>query len=578
MERYNLIHTSVEKCEGCNKCIFKCPARANEAFLEADDNKVFIKAGYCISCGECIAICDHDARDYKDDTLNFFEDIKAGEQISVVIAPAAHLNFEDVRKLIGYLKEIGVKGVYDVSLGADICTWAHVKAIKEQNITSIISQPCPAIVSYVEKFHPELIERLSPIQSPLLCLGIYLKKYLGIKEKLAFLSPCIEKKEECTDENTMGYIDYNVTIAKFLEYIENEGVNLDKYQAKELDIADGSLGFTFPRPGGLAENIEFHLGEKVWIKGIEGIFNIEEYFLEYLDDLKNDRPVPLLIDALNCEHGCNLGTGTRKNIHQNEIDYKLNQRRKEVKREDLENMLIKFNETLVLSDFYRQYMDKSDSVSHRAEIDLEKAFMLLGKNTPESRNINCFSCGYGNCVEFAQALATGHNHRNNCKYYLLDKFKKLSTIDDLTGLKNRYSYTQVISKLKKKHPEFVGVAFIDINGLKEANDNFSHAYGDAMIITCAKLLLKVFGSKAYRLGGDEFIVIDDKTNYDEFKDKVDELSVMIDDEDDLVVSIGIASSFSSVELESAIKYADQNMYQAKEKYYMKNKNVDRRKR
>ncbi len=578
MEKFNLIHTNVNKCEGCNKCIFKCPAKANEAFLEADDNKVFIKEGYCISCGECIAICDHGARDYEDDTLEFFRELKKGEGISVVIAPAAHLNFQNINKLIGYFKKIGVNGVYDVSLGADICTWAHVKAIKEQNITSIISQPCPAIVSYVEKFHPELIERLSPVQSPLLCLGIYLKKYLGIKDKIVFLSPCIEKKEECLDENTMGYIDYNVTIAKFMDYLEDNNIDLENYEPKEFDIAKGSLGFTFPRPGGLAENIEFHLGQKIWIKGIEGIFNIEHYFDEYLDDLKNDRPVPLLIDALNCEHGCNIGTGTRKDIRQNEIDYKLNQKRKSVSREGLDDIVKHFNENLVLSDFYRKYTDKSEKVLQREDLDLEKVFLSLGKVTEESRNINCFSCGYGNCKEFAHSLATGHNHRSNCKYYLLDKFKKLSTIDDLTGLKNRYSYTQALSQLKKVHPGYVGVAFIDINGLKEANDNFSHAFGDAMIINCAKILSKVFGSKAYRFGGDEFIVLDDKTNYDEFKEKVDELAVLVEDEDELVVSIGIASSFNSEELESAIKYADQNMYLDKEKYYEKAKEADRRRR
>jgi iron only hydrogenase large subunit-like protein len=55
------------------------------------------------------------------------------------------------------LKQLGVKYIFDTSFGADICTWAYLKYITESGRAGLISQPCPAVVNYVEKHEPELI-------------------------------------------------------------------------------------------------------------------------------------------------------------------------------------------------------------------------------------------------------------------------------------------------------------------------------------------------------------------------------------------------------------------------------------
>ena len=85
----------------------------------------------------------------------FFRDLANGERISVVAAPAARVNFVNHKKLLGFLKHSGVDQAYDVSFGADITTWAYLKAIRENGLVSVIAQPCPAIVNYIEKFQPE---------------------------------------------------------------------------------------------------------------------------------------------------------------------------------------------------------------------------------------------------------------------------------------------------------------------------------------------------------------------------------------------------------------------------------------
>ncbi len=576
-KKTSFVHTKEKMCVGCNKCIFSCPTRANEAFFENEQNKVYIKPGYCISCGECINICDHDARDYEDDTSQFFNDLEDGDSITAVIAPAAYHNIVSVPTLIGYLKSIGVNKVYDVSLGADICSWGHVKVLNEKSLTGIIAQPCPVIVSYIEKYRPELIDRLSPIHSPLMCLATYLKKYLGTDDKIVFISPCIGKKRECTTEHTYGLVDYNVTFVKLIEQLKNNNINLDDYSETEFDITDSSLGFTFSRPGGLSENIKYHLGQDVWIKQIEGIKNIGSYFNELLIDIKEGNPIPTIIDALNCEHGCNLGTGTTKQARINQIDYQINIKKAKLDRCDSDKLMSFFDEKLNLSDFRREYVDRSFDYKMHGDVNLENAYISLGKLTKEDRSVNCFSCGYGSCHEFAYDLATGHNNKNNCKYYLLNKFKRLSHYDDLTGLNNRNSFNTGVAEFYENHPGFLGLMYIDINGLKQANDLYGHSYGDTLIISCASLLKEVFDSHAYRVGGDEFIVLDNVEDEATFNKRVGEFCSMLSKEETLVASVGTAISLSPDDLSAKMDEADQNMYRAKADYYSNMRQQDRRK-
>ncbi len=563
----NFIYTKEEHCKGCNKCIFKCPVRANKAVWNNDENIVLIKDGFCISCGECFSICDHNARDFEDDTARFFKDLKNGANISVIAAPSAITNFPNIKKVFGYLKSLGVNLIYDVSYGADICVWGHLRMLEILNLQSMISQPCPVIVSYIEKYHPYILKHLSPIQSPVMCTAIYLKKYNRVTDKIAFLSPCIGKKRECVDENTRGLIDLNVTFSKFLEYIEQNNIHIESYPEYSFDSLDTSLGFAFSRPGGLTENIKFNLDSDVWIKQIEGIHNLEQYIGHYVEDMELGRPVPLIIDVLNCEHGCNVGTGTNKSANFNFIDFKINKAKAKVTKQDSERIMAEFDKNLVLNDFVREYKDKSEKFLFSQPDDLENAYIELGKLTEQDRNINCFSCGYGSCEKFAIALSNQENHKNNCKQYLLNKFKSLSMVDELTGLKNRYSYSISIEKYEKQPLKSLGIIFIDINGLKIANDIKGHKYGDSLILRCANILKGVFPGKIYRVGGDEFVVLDENVAEESFYTKIVKLRDILKADKNILFSIGDYWSVDTTKIKEHIEIADKRMYYEKQQHY-----------
>jgi diguanylate cyclase (GGDEF)-like protein len=89
---------------------------------------------------------------------------------------------------------------------------------------------------------------------------------------------------------------------------------------------------------------------------------------------------------------------------------------------------------------------------------------------------------------------------------------KLAALDPLTGLYNRRSGEQRLAEeisRSQRHGRPLTILMLDLNGLKEVNDEFGHGAGDELIKCFAERLNRAIrGSDlAVRLGGDEFLVL-----------------------------------------------------------------------
>lgn len=423
------LYLDEEKCVGCNQCIGNCPIPgANIAYLLEGDNRVKIDANRCIHCGECIRVCEHDARRFTDDTERFFEDLKNGEPISILAAPAIIVNILEYKKLFGYLRSIGVNFIYDVSFGADITVWAYLKVIKDEKIQSMIAQPCPSIVTFIEKYQPKLIDKLSPIQSPMMCSAIYMREYKHITDKIGFLSPCIGKGDEIADKNTHQYIEYNITYKKLLEYLEQQDVDYQAYDETEFDDIQAGLGVLFSRPGGLKENVEY-FNSDAWIRQIEGPHHVYDYLKEYAQCLNQGNELPLLLDVLNCSYGCNFGTGTQQNALErtmslDEVDRTFNKRKKEkhiekigiIKRKKIRSMHKIFDKLFDVNSFRRTYTSEGLSLALPTADTKTKQeiYGQMNKHDAESQKINCAACGYNSCEKMVTAIYNQLNLASNC--------------------------------------------------------------------------------------------------------------------------------------------------------------------
>ncbi|MCL1846004.1 MAG: methyl-accepting chemotaxis protein [Defluviitaleaceae bacterium] len=416
-----LILEDVSKCVGCNRCIRVCPIDgANHVYSEDGQIRVSINNEKCIACGFCLDTCRHDVRDYDDDTERFFEDLQRGEPISILVAPALYVNPEGGR-LLAWLKQLGARKIYDVSIGADICTWAHIRHIEQAKPKSIITQPCPAIVDYILKYKHSLIKRLSPVHSPILCTAIYMKKYERVNDSLAVISPCIAKANEF---EATKQVKYNVTFKRLFEYIREHNIELPDVSAG-FDHEEAAFGRLFPMPGGLKENMQFWFGKDLRVDQAEGHGIVYEAIDAFAEE--RESVLPTVFDVLNCGEGCNLGTAVEHTIGRFETHAIMDDHRKsvsrEVDRDAYARLLETYDQTLKMQDFLRQYSPAHIATRALTESQIEQGYKAMNKSTHRQRTFDCGACGHDTCHEMAASIVAGDNIAANCIQMLNEEIK-----------------------------------------------------------------------------------------------------------------------------------------------------------
>jgi diguanylate cyclase (GGDEF)-like protein len=156
-----------------------------------------------------------------------------------------------------------------------------------------------------------------------------------------------------------------------------------------------------------------------------------------------------------------------------------------------------------------------------------------------------------------------------------ERTRYLGQHDVLTALKNRAYYHDQILRLDQQGPFPVGVIAIDVNGLKQTNDLFGHAAGDALLRRAGQALLDALGKRGdvARVGGDEFASLLPQHDARELlqlkRDIADAVSAQNaqSDQPALSLSVGEAVCEQAGTLDAALKQADAAMYLEKRRHY-----------
>ena len=152
-------------------------------------------------------------------------------------------------------------------------------------------------------------------------------------------------------------------------------------------------------------------------------------------------------------------------------------------------------------------------------------------------------------------------------YRLMAELEHASCYDALTGLHNRNACIEKIDFLMQ-HSSSIGIVYADVNGLKEINDTRGHQAGDEALKRAAHLLAKCYGSEnAYRMGGDEFLVLMPLVKELDFKASFRRLRELVGREQDLSIALGSDWVADTTHLNEAICRTDQRMYSDKVEFY-----------
>lgn len=418
-----LIGVNEERCIGCNACIRVCPSpEANSVkILENGKAVTAINSDKCIACGECIKVCKAKARDYDDDIDKFFKDLKE-RKIIVIAHPSIKTAFPGTwQAVLKWFKQNGADGVYDGSYGADICTWGYVRAIEQGNAKNVISSHCPAVVKYMEIYHPDETRDLSPVHSPISCEAIYIRDFIKKNYAVAALTPCPAMKLEF--EST-GHAEYNITFKRLKEYFRRKKVDFNKALEGDQhydfdDQVQGCMGGIFPTPGGLRYNLSINIPDIIAVNS-DGADSIYKELDQYCE-LPAHRH-PQVFEALSCSGGCGCGCGIGNEGEQTGVEIKAIMREVEIdarnRRKTALNGVDKqfkiFDDRINPKSLMRNYSSDGKVTPAPSDADLDAAFAKLGLKNEYDRKIDCGACGYSSCAEMAKAVCAGRNIPENC--------------------------------------------------------------------------------------------------------------------------------------------------------------------
>jgi diguanylate cyclase (GGDEF)-like protein len=165
--------------------------------------------------------------------------------------------------------------------------------------------------------------------------------------------------------------------------------------------------------------------------------------------------------------------------------------------------------------------------------------------------------------------------------HTLDTLRRLSLLDELTGLYNRRGFMTLAEQhinLAKRCNYPLTILYADVDHLKQINDQHGHMEGDQILVRAANVLRKTFRRSDIigRMGGDEYVVLaidisseDIRILLDRFKNTIDKDNGMYASKPyHLSISLGSANidPRSSLSIEDGIQQADIALYQQKHQH------------
>jgi nitrogen-specific signal transduction histidine kinase len=343
--------------------------------------------------------------------------------VAAIIAPSAAAEFHDFERefFVGMVRKLGFDKVNEVAFGADLVAKSYRELLENKSIKDrqFIATSCPAVINLVEKYHPDIIDSLAPIVSPMVATSRVVRKKYGKHYKIVFIGPCTAKKCEGFDKDIEGEVDCVLTFVELRQMFEEDKITPEGIKATEFDPPWGGTGSLFPVGGGLlqAGNIK----EDLITEDVIAI-NDRVHFVEALKEFASGNLKARLLEILACE-GCIMGAGmTDKSSHfqrRHRIGKYTRNRLKKMSMERWRKDIEEFSKL----DMSRKYSAKDQRQNDPGDEVIQKILSKMGKYSKEDE-LNCGACGYPTCREHALAIYHNLAESEMCLPYTIGELEK----------------------------------------------------------------------------------------------------------------------------------------------------------
>lgn len=437
------IFTVKDRCKVCYTCVRECPAKA----IKIINGQAEIIPSRCITCGNCVKVCSRDAKMFTFAIDKVKKLLREEKEVAAIVAPSIAAEFTDISDyyaFVGMIRALGFRYVNEVAFGAELVAHKYQELLFKNPDRSYISTSCPSIVNYVEKHHPQIIESLAPVVSPMIATAKVLKKMHGDALKIVFVGPCIAKKGEAVRDEFFGLVDEAISFIELRRMFYEKGVTEHNVEPSDFDLPAAGRGAVFPISGGMLQTVnleeDYISGEIVVAEGRQDIIEVLREFEEGYLEAK-------LFDLLCC-NGCINGPGmSHKHQFFNKRKSISNFAKRKFDKLDVDEWNINMDTFLKL-DLSRSFSpDDQRHPNPPNSEEIREVLKNLGKELPEDE-LNCGACGYDTCYDHAVAILKGIAETEMCLPYTIDKLHEY--IKELDISNKKLESTQAALKQSEK--------------------------------------------------------------------------------------------------------------------------------
>jgi iron only hydrogenase large subunit-like protein len=476
-----LLYTIKERCKMCYTCVRECPAKA----IKVMSGQAEIIPERCICCGNCVTVCSQGAKRFRG-SIDGVEHILAGEKKSIaIIAPSFPAEFNEIKDhkiLVGMIKKLGFDKVCEVGFGADLVAEKYREMMGHVSKDFfMIAASCPAVVNYIEHYHPDLVKNIARIVSPMIAMARVMRAKYGKDIKIVFIGPCIAKKDEATDPMVAGEVNRVLTFIELRVFLKKKDITPENIKPVEFDPPIAGRGAIFPVSRGMLQTLK--MNEDIYSEVVSAEGNKD--FTEALKEFESGALSNHHLDLLCCE-GCIMGPGMSKDAKRfarrtNVAEYvgkKLSELEFEKWKKDMDEYL--------KLDLSRRYVEDDQRVAVPGEDKIREILLKMGK-VDEDDMLNCGACGYETCMEHAIAISKGLAETEMCLPNTIEKLHE--SIGELEMAKTALKHSEKLASMGQlaagiahevNNP--LGVVLLYANLVKDEADENSEFYQDLKMI------------------------------------------------------------------------------------------------
>ncbi len=443
-----LIHSIKENCTLCYACIRVCPSKA----LKIEDEHAVVIENRCIGCGHCTTACSFDALHYHQSQTEVEQILQENETVIAICAPSIAGEFEDIssrRNFVGMIKSLGFKYVCEVSFGADLVGHKYKELIENFKGKYYISTNCPAVTSYVEKYHPDTINNLAPLVTPMVATAKAVRQMYGAEARVVYIGPCTAAKMEAKRFTGDEAIDAVLTFVELRELFTQRKITENTVEYAHFDAPRGAKGALFPISGGLFQAVGLRndmLSGRVICT--EGRFN----FIEAIKEFENLHALKKHLDLFYCDGGCTMGPGTSKGGQKfYRRSLVIAYTKKQLEELHTEQWKEQVAQHLKL-DLSRTFQSDDQRLGTPSQAEIQKVLQKLGK-TNEEDHMGCGACGYSSCSEFAAAVSQGLASPDMCLSNSRANWLKMKKELDITREKLQHTLDNLEQTQRSAHSD-----------------------------------------------------------------------------------------------------------------------------